>query len=426
MRSLAVLGLCSLVCACQPSIPPATLDLGPPVDANRVDMGVDAPAADLGPPMDAFGDAGPGDGGFSPSSCHFDATMDLFDVATDSRARPVRVAVAAGPSSFGIAYSAIDMNGFENVNLAELPTAVGSPIAHSPLTSDFFTTTAPTITRTSVGWLLAWLSNKDGNVEVYSLGSATDGRLATTPTRVTTTPSISEHEPALAATATSSVLAWFEPGTASTAVVRAIGTDGTVSGTPTRIAPTGLSPQPDALTSTDFGFVLGWCDADADATVVSVDAMGANASTPAALTPTSHDCNGTIAAAVSHGGGAAVFDADNGGRPEVHAHALDGAGGAIGAESVLTVGVDTGGGASVAELGGGYVVAYRQSGTPAQLRLLFLSSVLVEVQRLDVTALAAATGPMTIRVAGDGTVLVAWAEIVGTTTHFRAARIRCG
>jgi hypothetical protein len=423
MRWLVV-GSCSvLVVACQQPIPTVTLDSGPPVDAFAPDTGRDAPVGN-----DANADVGDAsDAGFSPMSCRFDATMDLLAIDTDPRARPVRVATAPGPSSFGVVYSKIGTDGFENVYFSEIATMVGSPMAQTQLTTDLFTTTAPAITRTTTGWLASWLSNRDGDVEVYALGSGMDGRF-TTPQRLTHTLLADEQSPVLASSGAASLIAWTEPGAmnTTTVVTQPIGADGTLTGTASRISPAGFTMRSQTLVTTDFGYAALWNDPTGAATILALDTMGAASGMPALLSPTDLMAGGAIDAAISRGGGGVVFDTTNGpSRGEVHAHLVDGAGGAIGVEQVLTVGADTGTSGSIAELGGGYVVAYRQAGAMPILRVLFLSSLLAEVHRIDVTSVSMTGGPTTIRVAGDGTVLITWADVVGTTTRLRGARIRC-
>jgi hypothetical protein len=437
MRSLGVVVVCSIVCAaCHTTPPPAgTPDTGPLPDAYRSDAGRDS-ASDVGPPedtandttndsaVDAFAD----DGGFMPGACVFDATMDLFDIDVDPRSRPTRVATAGGPSAFGIVYSKVGADAFENVYFQELGTHVGDtmPVPRQ-LTFDIATTTTPAVTRTETGWLLAWASNRPGTMEIFTLGSGSDGRLLSTPTRITTNV-VQDQAPMLASTSAGTALVWTEldgTGGHPSLAAQLVNADGTTSGSIGHTMPTGFTIRPQVFTSTDTGYLVAWSDPSLNAVVLPLGTDATSTGTPASLTSVP-DSDGSFDAVVSNGGGVAVFGADLGsGRREVHAHPLDATGAPFDVERVLTIGTDNGTDASIAELGGGYVVAYRQAGTPPMLRVLFLDSLLNEVARRDLVGVASTGGPTSVHVSGDGAVLITWADVVGSETHLRAARIRC-
>ncbi len=429
MRSLAVVVLCSFVTvACDTRPPLAGFDVGPRPDASRQDAGSDAardaPADDRD--LDAFGDANANDSGFQPGSCRFVMADDLIEIDTDPRLHPTRVAVSAGPTGFGIVYSKLGSDAFENIYFTEIASTVGGLRPMQQLTFDLANTITPAIARTDLGWILAWASNHDGTMEIYSLGSGADGRLGSSVHRLTMD-AVQQQAPALASARATTAIAWTEldaTGHNPTTVVQALAAAGTTTGTVQRIMPAGFTVRPQTFTTTDFGYVMGWSDPSLQDLVLSLDNTGAASGTPTALT-TVPDADATFDAVVSGGGGAAVFGVDVGGRREVHAHLLDAAGGALDVERVLTVGAAAGSDASIAELGGGYIVAYRQTGTPPTLRVLFLDSLLNEVTRLDLLSVSTTGGQTSTRISGDGVVLITWADVVGTETHLRAARIRC-
>jgi len=292
------------------------------------------------------------------------------------------------------------------------------------VTMGSYTSTSPVIARTSTGWLVAWLSYRDGSWDVYALGSGSDGHLLTTPVRMTMTASIDEQTPALASDGTTSAIAWAEPGAPTTTVVRAIGPDAMPSGSAARLAPAGFSMIPTAFTVSGEGYLVGWGDPNGDATIQQLRADGTAIGVPAALT-TEHNADGTIDAVSSLGGGALVYGAvPAAGRHDVHAHLVDGTGSAILVEHVLTIGADTGTDASITEIGGGYAVAYRQASSPPMLRILFYDSLLNEIGRSDLVQ-ASAAGATTLRTSADGNLLLTWSDVIDTTTMVRALRLRC-
>ena len=88
---------------------------------------------------------------------------------------------------------------------------------------------------------------------------------------------------------------------------------------------------------------------------------------------TEHNADGSLDLATDAGGGAAVFGTTIAGlRSEVRARLVDGSGmpAAGTSEQVITLAPDSGRDATIAQLAGGYVVAYRALGATPMLRLV--------------------------------------------------------
>lgn len=408
--------------ACDGHPPPAG-----DVDANRSDVGpVDAARPDGGGGADAgadVGDTGPRiDSGVAPGTCRFDMATDFFEIDYDLRSDVRRLASAAGPTSFGVVFSKHDVSDREDLYFVEIPSSAGPPLTTQQLTDDDFTDQSPVIARTSAGWLAAWLSNRDGNVEVYSLAGAASG-WAITPHRQTTTTSIDETTPALASDGTRNALAWAEPGVAT--VAQPVDASGASLGASVRLSPPGAGMIPTSFTTTDTGYLVGWLGPSGDVFVQPLQATLAAIGDPLSLT-VNHDGDGTIDAVGSPAGGAAVYGVVPAvPRHDVHGHLLQSDGMLFHIEQAITIGEDTGTDAAIAILGGGYVVAYRQSGVAPVLRVLFLDGALQEVSRADLVPMSATGGPITARVSGDGNVLLTWSDLVGSVNHMRVARLRC-
>ena len=376
-----------------------------PIDAPRLDAATDAPGDDAG--MDI-------------GSCHVQTPEDLLLVATDTTPRDRIVAVAAGSAEWAIAFSRAEM-GIQNVYWALVPTSTDGTVA-SAVTTGFSIAEEPAVTRTTDGWLVAWMSNMPGSFEIFAQGFATDARPLLTPTRLTTNTS-RDDGPALVRMGSEVLAAWVETTASAREIrtrrLRASG-DALAAATSVDVSP--HSPSFPVLSTRLDGAALAF--GSTDAVMVGLDGSGARVVPPAVLS-----AEGNVASsadlALDASGGAIVFDVRVDVRPEVRALLLDAAGAALGPERVILLSPDAGNGASLTQFAGGYALAYRAlEVTPPMIRVLFLGPDLEEAGRLDIAS--GTTGARTtIRASGDGRLLVAWADNDGTETDIRAARIRC-
>lgn len=396
-------------------------------DAWRSDSGT---AEDAAEPLDAGRDGAPedapaGDDAYAPPGmCAFDGATDFFELDYDLRSDVRRLAVAAGPTSFGVVFSKHDVDDHEDLYFVEIPAGGGPPLTTQQLTFDATTDASPVIARTSEGWLVAWLSGRDGNVEVYAWSRSASG-WAAVPQRITSTAAIDETTVALASDGTRIALAWAEPGASPVTVVLPVDATGAATAAPVRLSPASVAMIPTSFTTTADGYLVGWVSPSGDALVQPLGGALAALGEPLVLT-LGHDADGTIDAVVSSSGGAAVYGVHPAtGRRDVHAHQLGSDGTLFHIEQPLTIGDDTGSDAAIALLGGGYVVAYRQSGIEPMLRVLFYDAIFGEQLRADLVRMSATGGPISARVSGDGNVLLTWSDLVGSVNHMRVARLRC-
>lgn len=424
MRPLVLCGsLAVALWACETRPPPASFpdayrdDVGPTDAAHADDTGVDGGGVDAANQDD--------DAAVAPPTCHFDAATDFFELDYDLRSDVRRLSAAAGPTSFGVVYAKHDdVSDWEDLYFVEIPASGGAPATTVPLTFDGFADTSPVIARTSAGWVAAWLTDRDGNVEVYTL-AAPGGTWSTSMHRQTTTTSIDETTAAIASDGFMNAIAWAEPGASGATVVQPVDSGGVSAGASARFSPSGAAMIPTSFTTTGGGYLVGWLGPSGDVFVQPISTTLEALDAPLALAAL-HDGDGTIDAVVSSSGGAAVYGVvpvDP--RHDVHGHLLDADGALFHVEQAITVGTDSGTDAAIAILGGGYVVAYRTSDVAPMLRVLFLNAALEEVGRTDLVAMTATGGPITARVSGDGNVLLTWSDLVGSVNHMRAARLRC-
>lgn len=397
-------------------------------DAWRSDGG---PREDAAEPSDtgldggAPEDAPAGDDAYvEPGQCSFDPATDFFEIDYDLRSDVRRLSAAGGPTSFGVVFSKHDLDDHEDLYFVEIPASEGPPGTTQQLTFDATSDASPVIARTSTGWLVAWLSGRDGNVEVYARAGDASG-WSSAPQRITNTPSIDETTVAITSEGTRSAVAWAEPGASPVMVAVLVDATGAATAAPVRLSPAGVAMVPTSFTTTDGGFLVGWVGPTGNALVQPLDGALAAIGDPLVLTGTA-DADGTIDTVVSASGGAAVFGVQpDPSRRDVHAHQLGSDGTLFHIEQPLTIGEDTGSDAAIALLGGGYVVGYRQSGIEPMLRVFFVDAIFREQLRADLVRMSATGGPLTARVSGDGNVLLTWSDLVGSVNHMRVARLRC-
>lgn len=429
------LGTIVSLSACGPDRPPT-----PPTDAGPRDAQTDRDSGggpgdggDAGGGPSDGGDAGEADGGvFDPSTCRVDPTTDVFTVATDTVARVRDVGVAAGTIRAAIAYS-VTTSGLQNVWLAEIPTAPGGLFAAEQLTMGTAIVRDPVIAASDGGWILAWYGNTDLDFDVYAVAWEA-GRLRTggSVQRLTSRTG-RDDSPALLATATGAWSAWVEERAASSrvAVIRPLDLRAAPTAAQRDASSAGQTISTPTLARRAGGLALAWVESATltpNAMLQPLDANGAPVGAAHALS-TEGNADGTIDLALDERGGAATFVASVAGvRPEVRARLLDDTGAPYDSERVITPAPESGRDASIAPLAGGYVIAYRAlEVTPPVLRIAFVANDLDVVTTLDVTPITPTGGRTTLRVTGEGRMLVGWADVdVGAgTTAIRAARIRC-
>jgi hypothetical protein len=420
-RSPALISIAaSLLVACGTAPPP----VGPPRDAGPRD----APAPLDGtpdPPDGSPDDGDAGDGGSALGSCR--VAGEILTLATDPRAEAREVATGAGPVGFALAWSAL-AGGIENVWMAEMSSTEES-VSVQQLTTGITVSRSPAVAPSDVGWLVAWTTNEIADFDVRA--RAWLGGAPVSDAQPLTARAGLDDDAQLLATTTGALATWIEARTGgAVAVSRAVGLDAIPSAAQVDSSPAGRSITRPRIARRSGGFSLAWVDSGSsvrDALLQPLDTSGAPAGAIVPLTGEGN-ADGTLDLAATESGGAAVIGVLVGGaRPEVRGRALSATGTALGTEVPVVTTPETGRDASIARLAGGYVVAYRglDTATP-ELRVAFLSDDLqIRFRTLVVGEIATTGGRLTIRVSGEGRMIVGWADVVGEETRIRAARIRC-
>lgn len=384
---------------------------------------MDAPLGDGEVP-----DAPPADAPFDPTSCSVPAG-DYLEIATDFDAAERRVALAAGPSSWALAYHQ-RTDGLDEIWVAGVPST-GLPTVRQ-LTSTALRSREPAIVSTGSGWLLAWIDPRFGRNEIVAQAVAGDLSPLGMPSRVTDTVD-GESGPTLVALPTGSYLAaWVElrAMTMNVGMTRVLSATGAPTAAATMASMMGDRVQAPTLAARSAGAVLAWGEPSRmppAARVLALDAAGGPSGSPMVASDAVEGTDGTVDVTMGPLGGAVVYGVLVAGlRPELRFRALDDTGSPV--ESVRTV-AETGRDASIAAFGGGFVVSYRSGAPDDVIRLAFLDAVGNGLGEIDLGPAEPQGGRTTVRVTDDGRILVAWADTfpgaMPEYAYVRAARVRC-
>jgi len=136
----------------------------------------------------------------------------------------------------------------------------------------------------------------------------------------------------------------------------------------------------------------------------------------------------TVFVASHESGGAAVYTTVQGSSRELRIQELDALGAPEGVEHRVTSGDERATGASLVAIPGGWVVAYRRSAADnlqSTVRLTFTDRSGNIARVHDVAEASPSGGPVQVRVASDGRILLAWTDRVQDVTTVRALRVIC-
>jgi hypothetical protein len=352
--------------------------------------------------------------------------------------------LAIGVTGFGVAYQAPGCNA-----LGAMPVAAeGAFLQPNTLLDDCFTKQDVTLLRVTDGWRMAFVDNSspdNAGAEVQTvLLSDTLSMSDSAPLTRITMNTLREHKPVFANVAGVPHLAWISEDMSTGkrqidrkrfddqgGVTSVIGAD---SGRkPVSLAFAQMSKATAAIAFVDEQGMPGiWLQA-LDKTVQPVGE-------PVLVSDAITAGNSVDLATREEDGGAIVYSVDIAGvNHEIRFRRLDNHGGLLGDESKVVGSPLQGRDASIARLGGGYVVGYRQlptKNTPmTEIRLLFITkegNVMTDsVGRLQtylVAETALTSGPVTLRVSTDGQVLVAFLDTSSAGNQLRLVRKRldCG
>ncbi|MBN8614949.1 MAG: hypothetical protein J0L92_30395 [Deltaproteobacteria bacterium] len=376
-----------------------------------------------------------------PERCRVeDGDIYLLGTDTDLAASSRVIDVAAATDEFAAVWRE-QIEGFPQVRVARIPSTAGEPTALT-VTEGLDLHDEPAIATVNGDYLVAWIDNADDDYEVRAR-ALVDGTLGAA-TRVTTRVG-RDDSPSLVTVGENVIASWVENREGDTVrvpITQLLTATGTLSGSNHEITAPANIGRP-SLAPREGGAVLLYSEGGADLPDVSLqrlDATGAPVGDPEVMS-TEHNAGGDVDVGLTPADGAAVFTALIAGvRRDVRVRLLDGTGEPAMSEFALNEGMEQGDSASVARLRqavgwsegcrDGYAVVYRSypdGGTDTRLRLILLDAGadVVRAIDLDIPNVSNRGGRTTVRIAGDGQLLVAWTDTRADRVDMRAARIRC-
>lgn len=374
-----------------------------------------------------------------PERCRVeDGDIYLLGTDTDLAASSRVIDVAAATDEFAAVWRE-QIEGFAQVRVARIPSTAGEPTALT-VTEGLDLHDEPAIATVNGDYLVAWIDNADDDYEVRAR-PLVDGTLGAA-TRVTTRVG-RDDSPSLVTVGENVIASWVENReTVRVPITQLLTATGALSGSNHEITAPANIGRP-SLAPREGGAVLLYSEGGSDLPDVSLqrlDATGAPVGEPEVMS-TEHNAGGDVDVGLTPADGAAVFTALIAGvRRDVRVRLLDGTGEPAMSEFALNEGMEQGDSASVARLRqavgwsegcrDGYAVVYRSypdGGTDTRLRLILLDAGadVVRAIDLDIPNVSNRGGRTTVRIAGDGQLLVAWTDTRPDRVDMRAARIRC-
>lgn len=370
---------------------------------------------------------------------------DIYLLGTDNdTSTSTRIVdVAANEAEFAAVWRE-RVEGFPQIRLAQIPSLAGAPVS-TTLTDDASIHDEPAIAMVGGDYVVSWIDNSAADFEVFARPFS--GGTAGTTTRLTNRVG-RDDSPSLVTVGTNVVVSWVENRDADSRrvpVTRLLSRAGVASGSahdvtaPANIGRPNLAPR-------ENGAVLLYSETGVTLPNVSLqrlDVSGVPTGDPDVMS-TEHNAAGDVDVGLTPADGAAVFTTlISGIRRDVRVRLLDGMGRPAPSEFNLTgaeLPAEQGDSASVARLRqavgwsegcrDGYAVVYRSypdGSATTVLRLILLDAGADVVRSVDLTIPEVSNrgGRTTVRIAGDGQLLVAWTDARTDRVDMRAARIRC-
>ncbi|NOY90463.1 MAG: hypothetical protein GXP55_04575 [Deltaproteobacteria bacterium] len=411
----------------------------PPADTGPRDAGIDSSrdgAIDSGRDGSVDGSTlGDGGAGEVFPGCT-ETIFEEIDLGADVRGFQQTVSVAPSASSWGLAWSDAS-DAFENIRARVVPSSGGLGM-NRDVTTGFAISEGAAILSTGSGFLAAYYDNSDfgAGYEIYVRGLDSSGAPTAEPVRLSNN-TVRDDNPTLLRMGTANLVVWVEDDMTNRVAKGAIISDaGAIMGSVQTLTTSPESPSLLTLGPLAGGAGLVWTEANTDGTdavMLRVDSSARLVAGSKIVLSTEHNASGGVDLATDDvTGGAAVFDVSvEGVRAEVRFREIGADGTLPAPERIVSVAPATGRDASLAPLAGGYVVAYRAlpdgTITEPRLRLTLLDVRGDVLSSFDGPAMLAQGGRTTVRVAGDGRVLVAWEDqdTADGSRRMRAVRVRC-
>jgi hypothetical protein len=345
--------------------------------------------------------------------------------------------IAIGTTGFGVAYQAAGCGQISALPVASLGAFHDPTLMHD----DCSIIAGLSMFHASSGWRLAWVDNSAGSAELQSalLPETLDAPPTAAPTRLTNNALLESH-PTLAQLNGTAYLAWLsvDDSDSHEIMLKTMDSDGDA----VAVLPASSNRKP-------LNFALGQLGTD-HAAIAFVEAQTPNRGAwllpldknahashdPVLLSDQVSGDDSVDIATREEDGGAVLYSLDyNGTTFEVHFRRLNESGAFTGNDTRLVGGEVQGRDASLARLGGGYVVAYRQLANAdnpvSDVRLLFITKE-GNVTRdstghtlsYHVADADSGGGKVSVRVSTDGQLAIGFLDSSSGTRKFKIVRKR--
>jgi hypothetical protein len=332
--------------------------------------------------------------------------------------------IAPGITGFGVVYHAPGCG-----TLGALPVAASGDFAAPNLfdAEDCAAMEDVALSHVKQGWRAVFVDNSAGSAELQTFNLPEDFKASATPDRIRITQNaLHEHSPRLVDVASTSYLAFIaadEDSGQREIDLKAIDD----SSAPSVILPAAAGHKPIALAFAQLGTAtaaLAFVEEEGAPGIwlLPLDKTLQASADPVLLSSTISAENSVDLATRIEGGGAVIYSIVlQGVNHEVRFRRLDDDGGFLGDEIAIVTGPTQGRDASLARLGGGYAVAYRQlvseNSTQAEIRVAFITkegNVMRDTQgrviSYHIADAAENGGRVTVRVSTDGQLLVGFVD----------------
>lgn len=346
-------------------------------------------------------------------------------------------ALVPGQVGFGLAFQAIGTAGTcaHNVDTAHIPASMGFPTPQAVLT-ECKAITDVTLLSEDAGWRLAWVDNFTNMAELHTVMLDSDMQIAEGQTRRTLTDNQYQFEskPVLERIDGRPLLAWITRATMANMTHKHRITTQYLDDTSSArdVVTDDSGHQPQALALAQMGTrnaALAWVGPTENPGVwlQKLDENAVKVGTPIKLSD-KVAASSSVSVAGRDNGGGVVYSIEIDGMPQVRFRRLDEAGEPLGVERPVIAPPLRAMGASIATLGGGYVVSYRalpgSSITEPEIHVLFLSkegNVMRDaggnLLSWVIAPATIASGRTTVSVSVEGQIMLAWVDADATSDH---------
>jgi hypothetical protein len=362
--------------------------------------------------------------------------------ATAALSTASQYSLTTGTTGFGVAF--YDVMGCANINLMPVQASGDFSTPQPKLGDDCSSILDVSLLHVATGWRMVWVDNSAGRAELQTMALSEDMSMAVGEMRTRLTDNqLFEQRPVLASLGGAPFVAFIAGDDATTKLrISTRGMDAQAS--VNDVLPESAERKPVNLAFRQIGnmnAVVAWTDeigtdtrgvwvqrTDLTATkigdpVLVSDIAGAGATVDLAARDAENE------------GGAIVYSVGVGDTQEVRFRRLSATGEVLADEVKIVSGALQGRDASMARLGGGYVIAYRALPggliTEGELRITFVSKEGTLMRDAGGTLISykigsagAGGGRTTLRVSNDGQLLVGLVDSNGASTQVRLVRKR--